>query len=134
MSLYLRIFHSKKYRKICLAAEMAAEWWAPKLNDQYRHKQLIFQKKLTELIRRDLCKYGECELWCDYNFTGVLLEALRLTVNYRFSVSNNTASYVLPYKHFMTVTKDLIRSRDGVYEPEKTIIVYRPQRIGNYLI
>lgn len=96
-----------KYR----ASIITAEWWGSLLMIEDKQKQFI--QELTKVIDDKLNNDGECDLDCDYDPKGDLLDALR-KCGIECSGSFFSADSILPRQH-SSLTKPRIIRRTGGY-------------------
>jgi hypothetical protein len=111
--------------RISIAAEMAGQWWADRLDPQYADKRDAFAAAITVRVEQELrgefhwTWYGGTErtpgdlttptwirLHCDYDPKGLLLDAVRETVSPECRGFGSSADDLLPMKTDLTIRTD----------------------------
>lgn len=91
------------------AAEMAAEWWAERLQQGDR---AVFKSTLKPLVQADLEEDGVCWLDVDYDPRGHVLTAVRAAgVECRGCMFS--AEGILPMKHSLRVDATMLKPKEG---------------------
>lgn len=92
------------------AAEMAADWWADRLDP--RHDRLKFRTALRDLIDERLGQDGRVCLDCDYDPQDLLLDALHMAgIDCRGCMYS--AQGILPMKHYLLVLPHELQPKEG---------------------
>lgn len=122
----------ERMNNIEAAAKMAGEWWAEKLIGDFKEKSAEFAKAVETRVLAELrheCHWpyfndrvkGPCPFYkhrqisfteCDYEPKGLLFEA----INEVFPNAENTNLFlrgILPQKHSLTVTPDMLKPKEG---------------------
>jgi hypothetical protein len=101
--------------QIAIAARMAGEWWATRLDLRHSNKKIAFAIAIAKRVDTELRLNPEISLYleCDYDPQGILLEAIREVIEpncrgYRFS-----ADGLLPQKHSLEVWCDRLSPIEG---------------------
>jgi hypothetical protein len=101
--------------QIAIAARMAGEWWATRLDSCHLNKKDVFALAIAKRVDKELRLKPEVGVYleCDYDPQGILLEAIREVIEpscrgYRFS-----ADGLLPQKHSLEVWRDRLSPIEG---------------------
>lgn len=92
-----------------LAAKMAGEWWADKLQQGDKVK---FAKEIEARTLEALKKDGHVSLMCDYDPWDILLEAVH-AIGIECRGSFFSAKGILPQKHSLLVKPDVLIPKEG---------------------
>lgn len=96
-----------------VAARMAGQWWAERLDDRYADKRPAFAAAVEHRVRAGLEKHGEIWLENDYDPRGELLEAVRETVAPDCRGFLFSGDGILPEKHELKITPTELRPKEG---------------------
>lgn len=95
------------------ASRMAGDWWASRLDEKYADKRGAFAESVARRVREQLLECGECYLEVDYDAFGVLLDAIRETVDPKNSGCLFSADGILPLKTTLRVTPERMSPKEG---------------------
>jgi hypothetical protein len=116
--------------KITIAAKMAGEWWADKLDAAHADKKEAFANAVSTRVEQALRGqyhwdwFGKrsdgngqpielVQTECDYDPNGLLLEAIQETVNSNCRGFLFSASGILPEKHKLIIKLDFLEPKEG---------------------
>lgn len=101
--------HALRVEDMTRAAEMAADWWAAKLQQGDR---ALFRAVLVARIDAELATFGMAWLQCDYDPRDALLDAV-LAAGTECNGCMGSARGILPMKHSMRVYPHVLEPKEG---------------------
>jgi len=111
--------------QIAIAARLAGEWWATRLDSSHSNMKGAFANAIAKRVDTELRLKPEIGVYleCDYDPQGILLEAIREVIEptcrgYRFS-----ADGLLPQKHSLEVWRDRLSPIEGAGNISDDILV-----------
>lgn len=112
------------------AAEMAGKWWAERLEPKHADKKEAFAAAVARLVgealrgdaywvfgenRRagDGVPRGHVNTESDYDPQGLLLDAVREVIDPECRGFAGSSYGILPLKHTLTITRDVLKPKEG---------------------
>ncbi len=101
--------------QIEIAAHMAGEWWASRLDLRHSDKRDVFATAVARRVLSELKIKHEAGVYleCDYDPQGILLEAIKEVIDPSCLGYNYSADGLLPFKHSLQVWGDRLSPIEG---------------------
>jgi len=111
----LKVLENKEHcmDQIEVASQMAGAWWAERLDPAYARQREVFAAAVAKRCERALRKHGSCRLEVDYDPRGIMLSAVRETINPHCRGMMFSADGVLPRKHELEVLPTALHPKEG---------------------
>ena len=111
--------------QIEIAARMAGEWWASRLDSRYSESRSVFAAAVAKRVLSELRLNHEEGVYldCDYDPQGILLEAVREIIDPNCLGYNYSAEGLLPFKHSLEVWSDRLSPIEGAGNVVDDILV-----------